>query len=229
VVYMRDGKMKSVHGKSCVLACYNMMIPYLCPEMPEKQKDGLAYGVKVPYLYTHVVIRNWKVFNDLGIRHMVAPGSYHTYVALDFPVSIGKYQFPSNPDEPMVLFLLRSPCRPGRPKREQFRAGRQELYRTPFTNMERNIRDQMQRSLGPSGFNSARDILAITVNRWAHGYAYDYDPLNDPPFAENEKPNVVGRQSFGRITIANSDAGARAYTDEAIDQANRAVNELHLA
>jgi len=228
VVYMRDGKMKSVRGKSCVLACYNMMIPYLCPEMPEKQKDGLAYGVKVPYLYTHVVIRNWKVFNDLGIRHMVAPGSYHTYVALDFPVSIGKYQFPSNPDEPMVLFLLRSPCRPGRPKREQFRAGRQELYRTPFTNMERNIRDQMQRSLGPSGFNSARDILAITVNRWAHGYAYDYDPLNDPPFAENEKPNVVGRQPFGRITIANSDAGARAYTDEAIDQANRAVNELHL-
>jgi spermidine dehydrogenase len=229
IVYTRDGKMKTVHGGHCVLACYNMMIPFLCDELPEKQKDALSYGVKVPYLYTHVVIRNWKVFSDLSIRHIIAPGSYHTYVALDFPVSIGKYRFPSHPEEPMVLFLLRSPCRPGRPRRDQYRAGRQELYRTLFSVMERNIRDQLQRSLGPAGFSSAQNILAITVNRWAHGYAYDYDSLSDPSYPEDQRPCVIGRQAFGRITIANSDAGARAYTDEAIDQAYRAVNELQVS
>jgi spermidine dehydrogenase len=36
---------------------------------------------------------------------------------------------------------------------------------------------------------------------------------------------VIGRKQFGRISIANSDAGASAYTNVAIDQAYRAVQE----
>jgi spermidine dehydrogenase len=126
----------------------------------------------------------------------------------------------------MVLFMLRTPCKRGLPNREQHRAGRAELLRTPFSTFERNIRDQLARMLGAAGFDPARDILAITVNRWAHGYAYGYNPLFDPDWKEGEEPWVVGRQRFGRIAIANSDAGGRAYTDEAIDQAYRAVNEL---
>ena len=37
---------------------------------------------------------------------------------------------------------------------------------------------------------------------------------------------MIGRARFGRIAIANSDAGAAAYTSCAIDQARRAVDEL---
>jgi spermidine dehydrogenase len=37
---------------------------------------------------------------------------------------------------------------------------------------------------------------------------------------------VVGRAPLGRISIANSDAGASATIDTAIDQAARAVAEL---
>lgn len=126
----------------------------------------------------------------------------------------------------MVLFLLRTPCSPGLSQREQYRAGRAELLRTPFSTFERNIRDQLGRMLGPGGFDPARDIEGITVNRWAHGYAYLYNPLFDPDWSEEEKPWVVGRKPFGRIAIANSDAAATAYADAAIDQAFRAVNEL---
>jgi spermidine dehydrogenase len=226
VAYVRGGKLQSVQGKNCVLACYNGMIPYLCTDLPEKQKEALHYGVKAPFVYTHVAIRNWTVFQSLGIHHIVAPGSYHSYVALDFPVSLGQYQFPSNPDEPMVLFLLRAPCKPGLPRRDQYRAGREELLRTPFSTFERRIRDQLQSMLGPAGFDSARDILGITVNRWAHGYAYEYNPLSDPDWPAAERPCVIGRQRFGRISIANSDAGASAYTNSAIDQAYRAVQEI---
>ena len=125
----------------------------------------------------------------------------------------------------MVLFMLRTPCKPGLPRRDQYRMGRFELLGTPFSTFERNIRDQLQRMLGAAGFDSARDIAAITVNRWAHGYAYDYDSLSDPEYTPDERPCVVGRKQFGRISIANSDAGARAFTDEAIDQAYRAVQE----
>ena len=226
VAYMRAGKLQTVRAKSCVLACYNMMIPFLCPELPEKQKEALHHLVKAPLVYTQVAIRNWSVFQQLGIRQIVAPGSYHTHTALDFPVSLGEYQFPSRPEEPMVLFMLRTPCSPGLPPRDQNRLGRAELMETPFSTFERNIRDQLARMLGAAGFDPARDIAAITVNRWAHGYAYSYNPLFDPHWRKGEEPWVVGRQPFGRITIANSDAGASAYTDVAIDQAHRAVDEL---
>jgi spermidine dehydrogenase len=226
VAYMRGGKLQTVQTKACVLACYNGMIPYLCPELPEKQKESLAYLVKAPLVYTHVAIRNWTAFQKLGIHQIVAPAGYHTYTALDFPVSLGGYEFPKHPDDPMVLFMLRTPCQPGLPQRDQFRAGRMELMQTPFSTFERNIRDQLARMLSGGGFDPARDIQAITVNRWAHGYAYEHNPLFDPAWAEGEQPWVLGRKPFGQIAIANSDAAASAYTDAAIDQAYRAVQEL---
>ena len=225
VSYVQEGKLKKITGKSCILACYNTMAPYLCPELPEKQKEALHYGVKEPLIYTHVAIRNWMAFHKLGIRQIVSPGSYHSFTMLDFPVSLGAYQFPSNPQEPMVLFMLRTPCKPGLPRRDQYRMGRFELISTPFSEFERNIREQLNRALAPAGFDSARDIAGITVNRWAHGYAYEYDSLFDPHWAPEERPCVIGRKQFGRISIANSDAAASAYTNAAIDQAYRAVQE----
>jgi spermidine dehydrogenase len=229
VSYVRGGKLQRVRGARCVLACYNMMIPYLCPDLPAPQKEALGYPVKTPLVYTHVALRNWEPFAKLGIRQVVAPGGYHTHTALDFPVSIGEYRFPSKPSEPAVLFMLRTPCKPGLPMREQYRAGRRELIETPFATFESNIRDQLAKMLGGGGFDAAREIEGITVNRWAHGYAYTPNPLFDPPWREEEKPWVVGRKRCGNIAIANSDAGANAYTNEAIDQAFRAVNDLNEA
>jgi spermidine dehydrogenase len=226
VAYARGGKLQAVTAKNCVLACYNGMIPYLCPKLPEKQKQALSYLVKMPLVYSHVALRNWTSFAKLNVRHIVAPGGYHTYTALDFPVSIGQYRFPSNPEEPAVLFMLRTPCKPGLPQRDQNRAGRAELMQTPFSIFEKNIRGQLGRMLGETGFDPAKDIEGITVNRWAHGYAFAPNPLFDPDWKEEEKPWVIGRKPFGRITIANSDAGASAYTDVAIDQAWRAISEL---
>src|SRR5271169_5250486 len=226
ISYMRGKKLQSVQAKNCVLACYNGMIPYICPELPQKQKEALSYLVKTPLVYTHVALRNWTSFAKLGVHHIVAPGGYHTYTAMDFPVSIGEYAFPSKPEEPMVLFMLRTPCRPGLPMRDQFRAGRVELMATPFSQFERNVRDQLGRMLGGAGFDPARDIEGITVNRWAHGYAYTPNSLFDPDWKEEDKPWVIGRQPFGKIAIANSDAGASAYSDVAIDQAWRAVQEI---
>jgi spermidine dehydrogenase len=226
VSYVRGGKAHAVKAKNCVLACYNVMIPYICPDLPDKQKEALSYLVKTPLVYTHVALRNWTAFAKLNAHHIVAPGGYHTYTALDFPVSLGQYHFPSNPEEPVVLFMLRTPCKPGLPQRDQNRAGRYELLQTPFSQFERKIRDQLARMLGGAGFDPAKDIEGITVNRWAHGYAFTPNSLFDPDWKEEEKPWVIGRKPFGNITIANSDAGANAYTNEAIDQAHRAVGEL---
>lgn len=226
VSYVREGRLQTVRAGQVVLACWNMMIPYLVPDLPEAQKRALAYASKVPYLYTHVVIRNWTAFDRLKIQDATAPGGYHSYVALDFPVSLGGYAFPSSPEEPMVLFLMKAPCQPGLPARDQYRAGRYELLTTPWETIELAIRDQLARMLEGGGFDPVRDILGITVNRWPHGYAYSYNSLFDPDWPEGQEPHVLGRKRFGRIAIANADAGAEALTNIAIDQAWRAVGEL---
>jgi spermidine dehydrogenase len=204
-----------------------MVIPYICSELPEKQKGALHSAAKVPLLYTNVAIRNWTSFQKLGASALYAPGGYHSYFRLDLPVSIGDYHCSESPDQPIVIHMMKTPCRPGLPARDQHRLGRIELFTTDFETIERKIRDQLAGALGPGGFDPARDITAITVNRWPHGYAYEYNSLFDKFWLEGgEIPCEVARQPFGRITIANADAGAYAYTDGAIDQAWRAVQEI---
>jgi len=227
VVYARGGKVYNTRAKNCILACWHVVIPYICDELPQKQKDALASAQKVPLLYTNVALRNWTSFQKLNVNSVYAPGCYHTRMALDLAVSIGGYECARKPEEPIVAHMMKTPNKPGKPARDQHTAGRIELYNTTFETMERKIRDQFARTLGAGGFDPARDIAAITVNRWPHGYAYEYNSLFDSFWLEGgETPCEVARKTFGRIAIANADAGAYAYTDEAINQAWRAVGEL---
>jgi len=228
VTYLRNGAPYTVRARSCVLACWNMMIPYLCPDLPAAQKEALHKLVKTPLVYTSVALRNWESFNKLKISRVYAPGGYHSSFALNWKVDIGGYRSSTSPAEPILLHMTRTPCKPnvGLTEHEQNKAGRAELLETPFATFERNIREQLGRTLAGGGFDPARDIEGITVNRWPHGYAPEYNPLFDPEGPPEQRANVLGRAPFGRIAIANSDAGGAAYTDSAINQADRAVNEL---
>ena len=226
VTYARGGRVFRVRAGSCVLASWNMMIPYLVPELPAAQKAALHKVVKTPLVYTTVALRNWKAFHRLGVFNITAPGGYHSSMRLNWPVDIGGYRTERSPDQPILLHMTRTPCKPGLPEFDQNRAGRAELLATSFATFEREIRGQLGRTLADGGFDPARDITAITVNRWPHGYAPEWNPLWEEPLPTEQQPNVIGRARFGRIAIANSDAGAAAYTDCAIDQAHRAIAEL---
>ena len=231
VTYVKGGQAYRIRGRHAVLACYNAIIPSLCPDLPESQREALANQVKAPILYTTVALNNWRAWEKLGIGAVACTGSYHTLAMLDFPVSLGDYQFSRSPDEPIAIHMERFPHAPnsGLSKREQRRIGRHELFATPFETIERKIREQLAATLSDGGFDPAADIEAISVNRWAHGYSwmYDwdeqpyYDDWNDPRY-----PHVQARQPFGRISIANCDSAARAMMEVAIEQAWRAVGEL---
>ncbi len=226
IAYVRGDKVFTVKAKSCVLASWNMMIPYLCPEMPQAQKAALHSLVKTPLVYTSVALCDWTALHKLGASQVMAPGGYHGYFVLNPAVDIGGVTAERSPDKPILIHMVRTPCHPGLPEHDQNRAGRAELLATPFETFEREIRSQLGRALAGGGFDPARDIVGVTVNRWPHGYAPEYNPLWEPDLAPELRPNVVGRQRFGRIAIANSDSGGAAYTDSAIDQAHRAVQEL---
>jgi len=226
VAYVRAGEKHVVRAEHCILACYNTLIPSLMPELPEPQREALAYPVKVPMMYTNVLLRRWTAFQKLGVSVIDAPGMYHTECSLDPGTTVGGYSGVTLPEEPILLHMVRNPNKPGLPRKEQNRAGQQELFTMTFQDFELKIREQLDRMLGPAGFSAADDILAITVNRWPLGYAYTYDTIADPDLPPEQRPHVIGRRRFGRVTIANADAGAAAFTNQAIDEAHRAVQEL---
>jgi spermidine dehydrogenase len=225
--YVRAGAPHRLTAKHAVLACFHMIIPYLMPELPAEQRAALSKNVKTPLVYTNVVVRNWQAFLKLQVSQIAAPTAFFSEVALDFPVDLGGYRHPRDPADAIVLHLEHVPGAPnsGLDARAQFRAGRQKLLTMTFADFETRIRDQLDRMLGPGGFASERDIAAITVNRWAHGYGYVANSLFDPDDYEKRVLDVA-RRTAGRVAIANSDAGGDAYAHLAIDQAGRAVHDL---
>jgi spermidine dehydrogenase len=226
VGYARGGRLYKVAARQAVLACFHAMIPYLMPQLPAEQRAALARNVRTPLVYTNVLVRDWRPWTALGVHAISAPMSFHCNVKLDFPVSLGGYRCARDPSEPMCLHLVHVPCAPnqGLDAREQFRIGRQSLLAMTFADFEERIRDELDRMLGAGGFASGRDIAAITVNRWAHGYAYTANSLYD---GDDWRDTMrLARQPTARVAIANSDAGWDAYAHVAIDQADRAVREL---
>jgi spermidine dehydrogenase len=226
VAYVRGGTIHRVAARHVVLACFHMIIPYLMPELPAPQRTALSQNVKTPIVYTNVLVRNWRPWIELKVHAIHAPMSFHSQVALDYPVSLGGYRHPRDPAEPMCLHLEHIPGAPmqGLTARDQFRIGRAKLLNMPFSEFEDQIRDELNRMLGPGGFSASRDIAAITVNRWSHGYGYVKNTLFDRD--DYDKTLALARQPAGRVAIANSDAGGDAYAHLAIDAAARAVREL---
>ncbi len=228
VRYVKDGSAHDVNARQVIFAGYSAMIPYVCPEFPAAQAEAFAALVKIPLLYANMLVRNWEPFAALGIDRIGFPGGMMNSVALDFPVSLGGYEFAKSPADPMILHWNYFPTQPGQglDARAQNKLGRHKMLALSFEDYERAMRSQAADALALGGFHPARDILGITVNRWPHGYAYEYNDLVDPPeFNRYNGPHITARQPFGRISIAGSDAEAFAYVNGAIDSAWRAVRE----
>ncbi len=228
VTYVKDGLNKRVRGTHCVLACYHAIIPHLCPEIPEKQKEAARYQVKHPMLVTNVLLRSGKPFEKLGITGTYCPGRMHAKVWLIKGVNTAGYEGGRDVQGPVpVMFWgMVAPPRRDVPIHDQLRQSRQIMLEMTFEDYEREVRTVLDGMLSPAGFDAANDILAITVNRWPHGYAYGYLDLWDPEWEAGQAPHEIARQPVGNIVIANSDAAASAYTQAAIEEAFRAIDEL---
>jgi spermidine dehydrogenase len=227
ITYVKKDEVHRARARHVVLACYNNIIPHICPEVPEKQAEAIRYASKVPFVVGSFAIRNWQAFVDSGFHWVYSPGNvYFKEVFLDYPVSMGDYNYAKGPDEPIVVSAWFSPTTRGLPARDQYRAGRARLMEMSYDDFEQNIYSHLDGMLAPYGFDAEREIAAITLNRWPHGYAYEFEGVGVPgEYDRYNGPHITGRARIGRISIANSDSEAYAYVDGAIDAADRAVNE----
>jgi spermidine dehydrogenase len=217
VNYINDNKSYQVHARGVVMACYNMIIPHIVSGLPEEQSTALKLQDKSPLQYTTVGLRNWRAMKALGIGVAMSPGNMHQAVLMDFPVSMGGYEYTRTPDDPCVIQMISCPYgKFGEPRREQFREARYRMLGLQFKDYEQEIRSHLSGMFPRELFDFDRDVASISVNRWAHGYS------NGGPGDSTR----IGRQPFGRITIANSDSAPGSDAKTAMMMAHRAVNEL---
>ncbi|MEW9554614.1 FAD-dependent oxidoreductase [Nonomuraea sp. NPDC050783] len=217
VAYFDGHRVRSVEAGSVVLACWSAVIPYLVPELPAPQREALGEAVRVPLLHASVRVRDWNAWRRAGVRRVRWTGAYWSLIELDPP---------GRPGGPAEVHLLATPCRAELGPRAGAVAGRRELIRTPYEVLERTIREQLTRLLGPAGFDPAADVEEITVNRWGHGNAPEYCRPWHAFYPDGPFPAEVARRRFGRIAIAGSDAASAARADAAVTAAFRAVEEL---
>ena len=215
VNYIHDNESYQVKSKGVVMACYNMMIPHIVPDLPQEQDAALRRLSKVVLQYTTVGLRNWRAIKETGIGMAMCPGNIHQVVGMDYPVSMGGYEYTKTPDDPCVLHMRSVPVGEtvGAPRIEQFREARYRMLELQFSDYEAEIREHLGGMFPKESFDFDRDVASISINRWAHGYSYG-------------NPGAIGRQPFGRITIANSDAAGSSVMQSAVEQAWRAVQEL---
>ncbi|MDA8962277.1 hypothetical protein N9H37_02875, partial [Congregibacter sp.] len=229
VSYVRNGEIVRVSGDQCVMACYNRIIPHLCPEISDTQKAALAQCIKRPMVCVNVSLKDGRAIARSGVSQAYLPGRMLQLVNLVTGINTGSYSGQWNPEEPCVLhfFAAMGAEKPeGLTISQQNQAGRLRLLEMDFADFEKEVNTVLNGIWGSAGLNASRDIQAITVNRWPHGYARDLADLEDPQWLASPGPYEIGRKTFGNVAIANSDAGADAYTHTAIDQAWRAIQEL---
>ena len=218
VRYVKDGETLEVAATHVVMACYNMMIPHIVTDLPSHQADALRQQMKSPLIHTTVGLRNWRAFKDQGIGLAMCPGNMHQTLFMDFPVSLGGYEYTQTPDNPCVIQMISCPYSEevGKPRAEQYKEARYQMLGRQFSDYESEIREHLSGMLSPNHFNFDRDVASLTVNRWAHGYTV----------AGPGDSVAIGRQPHGRITIANSDSAPAADAIEAMQMGYRAVREI---
>jgi spermidine dehydrogenase len=231
VSYVLNGDAQRVSGRHLILACYNQMIPHVCPEIVGEQREALRSLEKVPVVFTNVALRDWRAFENLGVQKIYAPRAKFSTYWLEFPVSMGRYEFSRGPDHPVILHVPYVPSADeiSPTLREHVRLSRYKLQQMTFADFEAPIFDMLERMLGPGGFRVGRDVAGITVNRWPHGYTRPFreDGMMGMQLIEErpDAPHVIGRRQLNRISIANSDSTGASLAQTAMDSAYRAVVE----
>ena len=174
VNYINDGKSYQVKSKGVVMACYSMMTRHIVPDLPKEQEDALSTLSKVPLQYTTVGVTNWRAMKEMGIGMAMCPGNIHQVVGMDYPVSMGGYEFTKTPNDPCTLHMRSAPVGDtvGAPRVEQFREARYKMLGLQFEDYEGEIREHLGGMLPKELFDFDKDVKSISINRWGHAYAH---------------------------------------------------------
>lgn len=228
VAYLRDGRVLGVRARAVIMATGGWINRHVVRDLPPAHRDAYAQFVHAPFLVANVALTNWRFLHRLGITaaiwHRDEAGFGFT-CNIRNPMQVGDYRPPLDPDQPVVLSFYTPFHRPGLPIREQVQRGRQDLLQTSYAEYERRLYLQMSQLFSAAGFDPARDVAGLILNRWGHAYSVPF-----PGFfggASGTAPRDVIRRPHGRIAFAHSELDGLQHWGPAADEGRRAMGQVY--
>ena len=226
IVYKRGGKLCRLKARSVVMAGGCWTSKRVIRDLPSTHRQAYDQFYRSPCIMANVALRNWRFLYKLGISACQWFEGLGSFTAVRKVPTFSTDARTIGPESPVVLTLKVLFPRYGLPLQEQGDLGRAQLLSTPFRDYERQIRTQLSDMFAASGFDAARDIAGIVLNRWGHAYVSPQPGFffgrdgNPPPRA------ILRAAPFGRIVFANTDLSGTPDHRTAIGEAHRAVSQL---
>jgi spermidine dehydrogenase len=225
VVYVRDGQLYRVRARGVVMAGGGWINERVVRDLPQSHVDAYATFKHAPMLVANVALHNWRFMYEAGITACLYDGEFGYECNIRNPMHAGGYRPPLHPDQPTILtFYVPFPTL-GLPAQAQVVKGRVELLTTSFADYELKIRRQLTELFAPWGFDAARDIAGIILNRWGHAYI-----VPEPGFylGRDGQPAArdVIRQPAGRIAFGHSELRGNQHWGPAAMEGKRAMSQV---
>ena len=225
VTYAKDGRLYSVRAKSVIWAGASFTAKHAIPWLPDEYRSAMAEFVRAPILVANVALNNWRFLYKLGYTACSWSGGFGYTANIVSPMHVGDYRPPLDPDSPIILTFYVPFNQRGKSLADQGNAGRAELLGTTYREYEAQIRRQMLKLFGNSGFDADRDIAGIVLNRWGHAYVtagpgFFYGRDGKPA------PSDVLRRPVGNLTFAHSELSGHQNSGAAALEGSRAAKQV---
>ena len=228
VIYERAGRLYKVRAKNVVIAAGAWVSKHILKDAPSYLNNALASLKHSPILVANVALKNWRALEKAGVTACLwSDGDFGFHCSIRRPMQEGSFTPPLDPDKPIFLTFYAPFVYPGYDAAAQTALGRRELFTTGFSSFEARIRKQLAQLLGPYGFDPARDIAGIILNRWGHAYV-----CPEPGFFKSVDGKATAREiireGYGRVRFAHSELfGFQSY-ETAMAQSQMAVDGLNM-
>ena len=226
IVFQKGGELYKIRAKGVVVAAGGWVAKRVVADLPDAIYDALDGFVHAPMLVANVALRNWRFMEEIGVsaaRWFDEDWGWYTNIRA--PMRLGGKGPALDPSKPTVLSNYVPFLTPGLDAAEQASLGRAALLSASYAEIERRIRRQYAELFGAQGFDPARDIAGVILNRWGHAYV-----APEPGFyfgkGGEPAPRDVVRNGFGRIAFGHSELSGYQLWSTAVGEGERAANAL---
>jgi spermidine dehydrogenase len=225
ITYVKDGKLYSVRAHAVIWAGASFTGRHAIQNLPDDYRAAMDTFPRSPMLSVNVALDNWRFLYDLGFSGCSWRGGFGFTANIRPNMYVGDYRPPLDPDKPNLFTFYVPFNQYGLSLVEQGHVGRAKLFSTSYRMYETQIRQQMTTLFGSAGFEPARDIAGIVMNRWGHAYCNAgpgfYTPKNGKP-----TPADLLRQPIGRLTFAHSELNGNQHWPIAAGEGHRAALQV---
>ncbi len=226
VTYEKEGKLYRTHARAAVVASPGWINRHTIADLPGEIRTAYDEFQYAPAMSVNVALTNWRFLYKLGapaVRYF--NGGFGWSCNIRQNMIAGAYHPPLHPDQPTVLTFYLGLYTPGHPAAEQGNLGRTKMLATSYADFERQIRQQMTLLFRDAGFDPAKDIAGIILNRWGHARV-----LQPPGFyygRDGKRPaREIVQQGFGKIAIAHAELNGHQNATGALMQGQRAAQQI---